>query len=137
MNDLKTAASALSSVQPMTVYISSVSGQKTNTSYPFEVSVTTEAELARAAVYDHVCAKYADGKNNRGKSVKAYRSKKTFLSSNCLPMDCDNTNSNPLEDDVPECDWKTPEDVRTAFPDVPFYVVYSRNHMKEKNGLPA
>ena len=138
MNDLKTTASMYSSSAPlMTVYISSVSGQKTNTSYPFEVSVTTEEDLACAAAYDHVCAKYADGKNNRGKSVKAYRSKKNFLSSNCLPMDCDNTNSNPLKDDVPESDWKTPEDVRTAFPDVPFYVVYSRNHMKEKNGLHA
>jgi hypothetical protein len=133
MNDLKATAAT----SPMTLYISSVSGQKTNTSYPFEVSVTTEADLARAAAYDHVCAKYADGKNNRGKSIKAYRSKKTFLSSNCLPMDCDNSNSNPLEDDVPESEWKTPADVQVAFPDVPFYVVYSRNHMKEKNGLPA
>ena len=122
---------------PMTVYISSVSGLKTNTSYPFKVSVTTEADLAKAVAYDHVCAHFADGQNNRGKSIKAYRSKKTFLSSNCLPMDCDNTNTNPLEADVPESDWKTPEDVRAAFPGVPFYVVYSRNHMKPKNDLPA
>ena len=124
-------------VTPMTVYISSVCGQKTNTSYPFEAAVTTEADLAKAAAYDHVCAHFADGQNNRGKSIKAYRSKKTFLSSNCLPMDCDNTNTNPLMEDVPESDWKTPEDVRAAFPGVPFYVVYSRNHMKVKNDLPA
>lgn len=124
-------------VTPMTVYISSVCGQKTNTSYPFEAAVTTEADLAKAAAYDHVCAHFADGQNNRGKRIKAYRSKKTFLSSNCLPMDCDNTNTNPLEADVPESDWKTPEDVRTAFPGVPFYVVYSRNHMRVKNDLPA
>ncbi len=52
-------------------------------------------------------------------------------------MDCDNTNTNPLEGDVPESEWKSPEDVRAAFPDVPFYVVYSHNHMKVKNGLPA
>lgn len=124
-------------VTPMTVYISSVCGQKTNTSYPFKVAVTTETDLAKAAAYDHVCAHFADGQNNRGKRIKAYRSKKTFLSSNCLPMDCDNTNTNPLEADVPESDWKTPEDVRAAFPGVPFYVVYSRNHMKVKNDLPA
>ena len=122
---------------PMTVYISSVSGQKTNTSYPFEVPVATEADLAKAVAYDHVCARFADGRNNRGKNIRAYRSKKTFLSSNCLPMDCDNTNTNPLEGDIPESEWKSPEDVRAAFPDVPFYVVYSRNHMKVKNGLPA
>ena len=137
MQNHATKTNTSSTPLPMTVYISSVSGQKTNTSYPFAVSVTTEADLARAAAYDHVSAKYAGGKNNRGKSVKAYRSKRTFLSSNCLPMDCDNTSTNPLEDDVPACDWKTPEDVRAAFPDVPFYVVYSRNNMKEKNGLPA
>ncbi|MCR5599532.1 MAG: hypothetical protein K6G33_02145 [Ruminococcus sp.] len=124
-------------VPPMTVYISSVREQKTNTSYPFKVAVTTEADLAKAAAYDHVCAHFADGQNNRGKRIKAYRSKKTFLSSNCLPMDCDNTNTNPLEADVPESDWKTPEDVRAVFPGVPFYVVYSRNHMKVKNDLPV
>ena len=87
---------------PMNVYISSVSGQKTNTSYPFEVPIATEADLAKAVAYDHVCARFADGRNNRGKNIGAYRSKKTFLSSNCLPMDCDNTNINPLEGDVPE-----------------------------------
>lgn len=56
-------------VTPMTVYISSVCGQKTNTSYPFEAAVTTEADLAKAA-YDHVCAHFADGQNNRGKSMR-------------------------------------------------------------------
>jgi len=125
------------SCHPMTVYVSSVQGSKTNTSYPFAAEIKTIDDLKKAVVYDHVCARYADGKNNRGKQVKAYRSKKTFRSSDCLPMDCDNTNPNPLEEDIAESDWKTPEDVRTAFPNVPFYVVYSRNHMKEKGGKPA
>lgn len=121
----------------MNLYISNSKGQKTNTSYPFSAKISTLDDLKEAVAYDHVCAQYADGKNNRGKLVKAYRSKKTFLSSNCLPMDCDNTTSNPLSGDIPESEWKTPEDVAAAFPDVPFYVVFSRNHMKEKNGLPA
>ena len=121
----------------MNLYISSSKGKKTNTSYPFQASISSLDELKEAVQYDHVCAKYADGKNNRGKPVKAYRSKKTFLLSDCLPMDCDNTNANPLEADVPEADWKTPADVVNAFPDVPFYVVYSRNHMKEKDGKAA
>ena len=81
----------------MNLHISSGRGQKTNTSYPFSTSITSLDELKEAVQYDHVCAKYADGKNNRGNTVKAYRSKKTFLSSDCLPMDCDNTNANPLE----------------------------------------
>lgn len=121
----------------MNLHISSGRGQKTNTSYPFSTSITSLDELKEAVQYDHVCAKYADGKNNRGNTVKAYRSKKTFLSSDCLAMDCDNTNANPLENDVPEDNWKTPADVAAAFPDVPFYVVYSRNHMKEKDGKSA
>ena len=57
--------------------------------------------------------------------------------SDCLPMDCDNSNPNPLQADLSESEWKTPEDVKSAFPNVPFYVVYSRNHMKEKDGKRA
>lgn len=121
----------------MTVFVSSCRNQKTNTSYPFPTDVSSIEDLKEAACYDHVCACYADGKDNRGKFIKVYRSKKTFTSSNCLPMDCDNSTPNPLEDDVPETDWKTPADVASAFPDVPFYVVYSKNHMKEKNGRAA
>lgn len=63
--------------------------------------------------------------------------KKTFRKADCLPVDCDNTNPDPLAEDIPASEWKTPADVRAAFPDVPFYVVYSRNHMKEKNGKTA
>ena len=121
----------------MTIFVSSGRNQKTNTSYPFESKITCIDDLKKAAQYDHVFARFADGKNNRGKLIKAYRSKKTFISSNCLPMDCDNCNPNPLEDDISESNWKTPDDVRSAFPNVPFYVVYSRNHMKEKNGKTA
>ena len=68
-------------VTPMTVYISSVREQKTNTSYPFKVAVTTEADLAKAAAYDHVCAHFADGQNNRGKRIKKapIRKRQTFI----------------------------------------------------------
>ena len=118
----------------MTIFAANCTGKKTNTSYPFPVEIASTDDLKKVAAFDHVCARYADGKNTRGKLIKAYRSKKTFISSDCLPMDCDNTNPNPMEPDIPEEDWKTPEDVKEAFPDVPFYVVYSRNHMKEKDG---
>ena len=121
----------------MTIFVSSGRNQKTNTSYPFPTEITSVDAMKEAACYDHVPAHYADGRNNRGKFIKGYRSKRTFMSSDCLPMDCDNSTPNPLQDDVPETDWKTPDDVRSVFPDVPFYVVYSRNHMKEKNGKKA
>ena len=39
--------------------------------------------------------------------------------------------------DIPPEEWKTPEDVHKAFPGVEFIAIPSRNHMKEKNGLPA
>ena len=116
---------------------SSVRGKKENTSYPFKAEINTVDDLKKVAQFDHVCGEYKDGKNNRGRIVKGYRSKKTFVKANCLPVDCDNANSDPLAPDIPPEEWKTPADVRAAFPGVPFYVVYSRNHMKEKNGKPA
>ncbi len=124
-------------MKEMDLYVSSVRGVKNNTGYPFPAHIDSLESLKKAAAFDHVCAHYSDGRNTKGRIIKGYRSKRTFLSANCLPMDCDNTNPNPLEPDIPENEWKTPSDVATAFPDVPFYVVYSRNHMKEKDGRPA
>lgn len=125
------------SLNTITLQYSGVRGQQKNTSYPFRKEISTPEELAEIAEFDHVCAVYADGKNTKGRMVRGYRSRKTFLEANCLPQDCDNANSDPLAPDVPPEEWKTPADVRAAFPGVPFYVVYSRNHMKEKNGKPA
>lgn len=71
--------------------------------------------------HDHVCAMYRDHK----------RSAAGFEWSDCILMDCDNDHS---EDPA---QWKHPEDVVTAFPNVTFAVCYSRNHMKEKHGRPA
>ena len=125
------------SLSTITLQYSSVTGKKNNTSYPFRAEINTVDDLKAVAKFDHVCALYADGKNNRGNVIQGYRSKKTFQKANCLPADCDNTNSDPLAPDIPPEQWKTPADVRAAFPDVPFYVVYSRNNMKVKNGKAA
>ena len=121
----------------MTLYCSAVRGNNGNTSYPYPAEIACVEDLQKAAEYDHVCAKYADGKNTRGRLVKGYRSKKTFIEADCLPMDCDNKRSNPMLPDLTPEEWKTPADVQAAFPNVAFYVVYSRNHMKMKDGLPA
>ena len=125
------------SLSTITLQYSSVTGKQNNTSYPFKAEIKSVADLKEVAQFDHVCGEYADGKNNRGRTIKGYRSKRTFLKANCLPLDCDNANSDPLAPDIPESEWKTPTDVRAAFPGVPFYVVYSRNHMKVKNDKPA
>ena len=119
----------------MTLYLSDVREKKSNTSYPYEAHITGIAELAKAAQFDHVSAKYADGTNSRGNAVKAHRSKKTFIEADNINMDCDNKENNPMLPDIPPEKWQTPKTVQAAFPGVAFYAVPSRNHMKEKNGL--
>ena len=71
----------------------------------------------KAAAFDHVGAEFSDGKNNRGRLIQGYRSKKTFQRANVVIMDCDNTQPNPLLNDLPPEQWTRPEDVRKAFPD--------------------
>ena len=79
----------------MTLYLSDVREKKSNTSYPYEAHITGIAELAKAAQFDHVSAKYADGTNSRGNAVKAHRSKKTFIEADNINMDCDNKEKSP------------------------------------------
>lgn len=104
-----------------TIYHSNSIGNKANCLYPHKVTVTDEMSFKKAVSKDHICAKFQND----------YRSEKNFISADCIQMDCDNTFSdNPV-------DWKLPEDVENAFPNVMFAVCYSRNHMKEKNGTKA
>ncbi len=119
----------------MTLYISTVRERKANTSYPYEAHIASIEELAKAAQFDHVSAKYGDGTNSRGETIRGYRSKKTFIEADNINMDCDNKENNPMLPDIPPEKWQTPETVQKAFPNVPFYAVPSRNHMKEKNGM--
>lgn len=104
-----------------TIYTANCTGNAKNCIYPTEVEVKDIASLERAMRHDHVCAMYRDHK----------RSAAGFEWSDCIPMDCDNDHS---EDPA---QWKQPEDVVAAFPNVTFAVCYSRNHMKEKNGRAA
>ena len=119
----------------MIIYISSTRGDMKNTSYPVMKEINVPADLVEAAAFDHVGCKFQDGKNNRGTFIKAYRSNKTFESADVIIMDCDNTSQDPTTD-LPKGQWKKPTDVAAAFPGVEFYVVYSRNHNKSKNGKP-
>ena len=74
------------------------------------------SNLASAVQFDYVAAEY----------LNSYRNVRNFVKSDCLMMDIDNDHSDDLRD------WKTPEDVRIAFPDVEFAVHYSRTHMRQK-----
>jgi hypothetical protein len=68
--------------------------------------------------FDHVCAEYRS----------FHRSVGDFIAADCVMFDCDNTHSeDPSE-------WVSPEDVQAAFPGVGFYVCYSRNHNRPKDG---
>src|SRR3712207_2818569 len=96
-------------------------GNKNNCLYPNKVTVFDRDSFIKAISFDHVCGSF---KGN-------YRSKDNFVSSDCIPMDCDNDHS----DDPDE--WVTPFDVAMAFPDVCFYASYSRNHMKDKGAKSA
>jgi len=89
-----------------------------NTICPIRAEISNPDTLRAALRHDHVCAKYRDNR----------RSEANFESADVIPMDCDNDHS---EDPAA---WKSPEDVKAAFPGIAFGVAYSRNHMKEKNG---
>ena len=101
--------------------VSDVKGVCTNCVYPYEVTATSSDELKKAVQFDHVCAVY---KNH-------YRANDKFLSSQCIPMDCDNDHT----DDPNE--WVTPEALENEFADVKYAVTYSRNHMKVKGSVSA
>ncbi|XVG96397.1 phage/plasmid primase, P4 family [Eubacteriales bacterium KG125] len=91
-------------------------GDSSNCIYPNNTEVTNRDSFIKAISFDHVCGSF---KGN-------YRSKDNFVSSDCIPMDCDNDHSdNPDE-------WVTPFDVAMTFSGVCFYASYSRNHMKDK-----
>ena len=104
-----------------TLYSANCLGRSDNCLYPNKVEVVDADSLIQAVSHDYVCAEY---KGN-------YRSNDNYIGSDCLSVECDNDHSeNPA-------DWKTPQDIADAFPDVMFAVHYSRNHMKEKNGRSA
>ena len=108
-------------MKPITIYTANCRGNRYNTRYPVRRTILSIDDLREAVRYDQVFAEYRDCR----------RSGDVFIRSDCLPFDCDNDHSeDPSE-------WKTPGDVEEAFPGIPFYVVYSRHHMEQKNGACA
>ncbi len=101
-----------------TIFYADCLGREENCLYPHRADVTDAESLKRAVARDYVCAEYKN----------SYRSNANFIRSNCLVVEFDNDHSENPED------WITPEDLRTAFPDVTIGIHYSRHHMKKKNG---
>ncbi|WP_029502431.1 phage/plasmid primase, P4 family [Lachnoclostridium phytofermentans] len=105
----------------LTIYTADCVGSLSNCVYPNKHIITDEAAMNVAMKYDHVTAAYKDN----------YRNNSNFITADNVPLDCDNDHSdNPAE-------WITPFEVAMAFPDVAFVAVYSRNHMKVKDGRSA
>ena len=104
-----------------TLYTANCTGNEKNILYPNQKVITSEADLKKAVVYDHVCAQYEN----------FARSDANFLLSDVVPMDCDNDHS-----DDPK-DWITPEMLMNSLGDVAFAVTYSRHHMLTKGSKSA
>ncbi len=105
----------------MTMYTALVAGQQNNAHYPNHHDVVTVADLEAVARFDHVAAEYAGGR----------RSSSSFVSSNCLVMDVDNSHS-----DEP-ADWVTPQSLAEQVPGVAFMTATSRNNQRAKGGQSA
>ena len=97
--------------------ISQTREKSNNTVYPIQADVNSLEDMLHVAQYDHIMGTYKDN----------LRADSNFLQANCIVMDCDNDSDNPA-------DWLMPADLARRLPDVPFYAVFSRNHMKNKNG---
>lgn len=104
-----------------TLYTANCTGNEKNVLYPNQKVITSEADLKKAVVYDHVCAQYEN----------FARSDANFLLSDVVPMDCDNDHS-----DDPK-DWITPQFLADNLCDVAFAVTYSRHHMLAKGDKSA
>lgn len=101
-----------------TLYTANCAGNPQNNLYPNRLVVSNADDMRADVVYDHVCAEFRNSRRNNS----------DFISSDNIPMDCDNDHS-----DDPS-DWVTPFEVAMAFPGVEFVVVYSRNNMLPKSG---
>lgn len=100
----------------MTLYYNTVFQNPKNNKYPNKLVIFSIEDLEKVVSFDHVCAEYKD----------SYRKNANFIQSDCSMFDVDNS-----ETDNPD-EWITPADVQKSFPNVSFYVSYSRNHMKQK-----
>lgn len=97
---------------------SSILQKKTNCYFKDAIKVYSLEEFKKVCSHDYMCRRF---KNN-------YRKDENFIITNSIPMDMDNKHSdNPKE-------WITVADIKSLFEGVPFLVIYSRNHMKPKEG---
>jgi len=108
-----------------------------NISYPDRHEIESLDDFMTACQWDNVCAEFSDGERidkttGEIKHIKNYRDNKNFVRCDHIVLDCDNDDKRDLEKwDNPE-NWTSVEKLKEIFKGVTFYIVYSRNHMKEK-----
>lgn len=80
-------------MKPITIYTANCRENPLNNRYPHKHVITSADDLKDAACFDQVFAQYRD----------SHRAKADFITSDCLPFDCDNDHSeNPEEWDNTE-----------------------------------
>ena len=102
----------------VTLYCADCVGNQKNCRYPRKVVVDSKEKLRAAVAFDHVCAEYRE----------SYRSNQNFIEADVVVMDLDNDHT----DDPAE--WITPESLEDEYADLDYAIVFSRSHMKEKDG---
>ena len=101
----------------LTLYTSNVRGLASNNKYNSKITINDIESLKKALSFDYVPVLFKD----------YTRSIANFISSNCIIVDCDNDHSdNPI-------DWIDLVKLMEHFPNVRFYIHYSRHHMKWKD----
>lgn len=101
----------------MQIYTSNVLQSPQNVFYPKCFKIKTTDDLKNAVVFDYVAANFTDNKRGDDK----------FIKSDCVILDIDNASEDKK-------DWVYPSDLKESFPNVEYWVHFSRNHEKEKNG---
>ena len=106
-------------MKPFTLSVAEgIRGQGSNTYYPEHTLIESLDDLSKAVQWDHVAGLFKDN----------HRCDKDFIQADAIVMDCDNDHTND------EAAYFTPELLADRLPGVQFYVAYSRNHMREKQG---
>ena len=103
-------------IRQFTLYKADYRQKATNADYPHRETITSLQDLLRTAGKDHI---FSEMKNN-------HRAEDNYISTDGIILDIDNTFTNDPDE------WKTIDDITEALPEVMFYYVESRNHMKPK-----
>ena len=109
----------MSSMKHFTLSVAEGTTQnKNNAIYSTQSVIHDLQELLQAVQFDHVAGIFKDN----------HRANNDFIQADCLIMDCDNDHTEE------GAKWLTPEILHKRLEGVAFYAVYSKSHMKDKEG---